>query len=112
MASEGKKRTAPDGERPPKRSKSESTNPSTNPYLAHIYGGDSENGVSPWDDFGGSSSNGGDSVLSTFKRHNTTAKQAQAAEDGVNNPFNGKPLSNQYFKILHTRRNLPVHAQR
>lgn len=71
---------------------------STNPYLAHMY----ENG-------NGSNNTGG---LSHFKRHETTAQQAHEAESGPNNPFSGAPLSNQYFKILKTRRDLPVHKQR
>ncbi|KAA8917721.1 hypothetical protein TRICI_000160 [Trichomonascus ciferrii] len=45
-------------------------------------------------------------------RHATTAKQAGELEDGPLNPFNEKPLSDKYFKILKTRRDLPVHAQR
>ena len=39
-------------------------------------------------------------------------KMARLAEDGPNNPFNGRSLSKSYFNILKTRRNLPVHAQR
>jgi pre-mRNA-splicing factor ATP-dependent RNA helicase DHX15/PRP43 len=72
--------------------------PSYNPYLAHMY---EENG-------NGSSKRG----LSHFKRHETTAQQAHYAESGPDNPFNGAPLSNQYFNILRTRRDLPVHKQR
>ncbi|RDW66080.1 hypothetical protein BP6252_09715 [Coleophoma cylindrospora] len=75
--------------------------PSTNPYLAHHYEQES-NGYS----------NGGETSLSHFKRHKTTAEQAHAAEDGPNNPFNNRPLSSQYFGILKTRRDLPVHKQR
>ena len=37
---------------------------------------------------------------------------AKLAEDGPNNPYNGRSLSKSYFNILKTRRNLPVHAQR
>ena len=37
---------------------------------------------------------------------------ARKAEDGPNNPFTDQPLSANYFKILQTRRGLPVHAQR
>lgn len=51
-------------------------------------------------------------TLANFPRHATTAAMANKAEDGPKNPFNGKPLSKQYFNILKTRRNLPVHAQR
>jgi pre-mRNA-splicing factor ATP-dependent RNA helicase DHX15/PRP43 len=105
MSSEAKKRAGSDGERPTKRPKAESMDPSSNPYLAHIYDG-SQN------DAGMVKGGDGDSILNSFERRNTTAEQAMKAEDGPNNPFSGKPLSNQYFKILETRRNLPVHAQR
>ena len=57
-------------------------------------------------------SDGNETILSTFKRHQTTAELASMAEDGPENPMNGKPLSKNYFKILQSRRNLPVHAQR
>jgi pre-mRNA-splicing factor ATP-dependent RNA helicase DHX15/PRP43 len=67
-------------------------NPATNPYLAHMY----EN----------------KNALSRFQRHRTTAAQAHIAEDGPNNPFNGASLSQNYFSILKTRRDLPVHKQR
>jgi pre-mRNA-splicing factor ATP-dependent RNA helicase DHX15/PRP43 len=67
-------------------------NPAANPYLAHMY----EN----------------KNPLSKFQRHKTTAAQAHTAEDGPNNPFNGAPLSQNYFSILKTRRDLPVHRQR
>ena len=50
--------------------------------------------------------------LAHFPRHNTTSAMARKAEDGPNNPFNGQPLSEQYFNILKTRRDLPVQAQR
>ena len=50
--------------------------------------------------------------LNNFKRHATTAAEAKQAEDGPNNPFTDKPLSEKYFGILKTRRGLPVHAQR
>lgn len=84
--------------------------PKANPYLAHMYQDDgysSNNGYS-----NGRSSNSGGSILDTFTRHQTTAALAQSAEDGPNNAFTGKPLSKQYFNILKTRRNLPVHSQR
>ena len=50
--------------------------------------------------------------LLKFPRHATTTSMANKAEDGPSNAFNGKPLSQQYFNILKTRRGLPVHAQR
>jgi pre-mRNA-splicing factor ATP-dependent RNA helicase DHX15/PRP43 len=96
------KRSPSDGERPSKRSKADGgiSDPAQNPYLAHMY----EEPQSEW--------NGNGGILSTFKRHQTTAKDAQKAEDGPENPLNGNQLSKNYFKILQTRRNLPVHAQR
>lgn len=97
-------------------------NPKANPYLAHMYEEDVDdnsysngyaNGYS--NGYGRTSrTNGmsGGSGLSKFPRHATTATMAKEVEDGPNNPFSGKPLSAQYFNILKTRRNLPVHAQR
>ncbi|RKF83081.1 putative pre-mRNA-splicing factor ATP-dependent RNA helicase prp43 [Golovinomyces cichoracearum] len=83
-----------------KRQKTEETDPSSNPYLAHMY------------DIDGSGKNGASHGLSNFKRHRTTAAQAILAEDGPKNPFNGKLFSQQYLSILKTRRDLPVHKQR
>jgi len=97
-------------------------NPKANPYLAHMYEDDADdnsysngyaNGYS--NGYGRTSrANGtsGGSGLPSFPRHATTADMAKKVEDGPNNPFSGKPLSTQYFNILKTRRNLPVHAQR
>ncbi|POS84561.1 P-loop containing nucleoside triphosphate hydrolase, partial [Erysiphe pulchra] len=83
-----------------KRVKTGDMDPSSNPYLAHMY----ENG---W-----LGARGGGGGLSKFIRHQTTAEEAEIAEDGPNNPFNDNPLSQQYFNILKTRRDLPVHKQR
>lgn len=96
------RRATPEGERPSKRSKAADgkSDPSQNPYLAHMYEDNSNQ------------SGGAKTILSTFKRHATTAKDAERAENGPENPLNGKPLSKNYFKILESRRNLPVHAQR
>lgn len=84
--------------------------PAQNPYLAHMY----EKDDSDYNYNGNSNRNGASARtgLSDFKRHETTALQAHKAEDGPNNPFNNTPLSKQYFNILKTRRNLPVHMQR
>lgn len=86
-----------------------------NPYLAHMYNSDepadsgvSLNGMSNGSSLG-SSKHG---ALSKIKRHASTAKQAKEAEDGPLNPFTGSNLSERYFGILKTRRDLPVHAQR
>ncbi|KAI4716192.1 pre-mRNA-splicing factor ATP-dependent RNA helicase PRP43 [Aureobasidium sp. EXF-10727] len=88
-----------------KRQKMES-DPASNPYLAHMNHGD-DNGYS-----NGRSNGSATDGLTHFKRHTTTAEQAAKAEDGPSNPFNGNNLSERYFGILKTRRNLPVHAQR
>lgn len=78
----------------------------SNPYLAHWnQPPPPQNGYQ-----NGSASNS--SILTKFKRHSTTAEDANLAEDGPNNAFNGKALSRGYFNILKIRRNLPVHAQR
>lgn len=77
--------------------------PASNPYLAHMY----ENG-----DGNGYSNGSRSSPFDKLKRHATTSQNAHDAEDGPNNPFNGQPLSQQYFNILKTRRDLPVHKQR
>ncbi|KAK6599038.1 pre-mRNA splicing factor ATP-dependent RNA helicase prp43 [Botrytis cinerea] len=87
-----------------KRARTDDMDPKTNPYLAHMY----EEESNGW----GNGSNDAGSGLSNFKRHHTTAAQAHEAEDGPANPFNEKPLSKQYFNILKTRRDLPVHKQR
>ncbi|TAQ88625.1 hypothetical protein B7494_g3070 [Chlorociboria aeruginascens] len=90
-----------------KRPRTGDLDPTANPYLAHMYESEEQyygNGSDP--------RNGKSSALSMFKRHGTTALQAHAAEDGPNNPFNNNPLSQQYFRILKTRRDLPVHKQR
>ncbi|KAF4635844.1 hypothetical protein G7Y89_g2245 [Cudoniella acicularis] len=94
--------------------KASTLDPTTNPYLSHRYeiaDIDPENsGFSNRNGY--SNGNSARTGLSDFKRHTTTAKQAHVAEDGPNNPFNNAPLSNQYFNILETRRELPVHKQR
>ncbi|RAL67173.1 hypothetical protein DID88_007951 [Monilinia fructigena] len=87
-----------------KRPRTDDMDPKENPYLAHMFEEESDD----W----GNGSNGAVSGLSKLKRHQTTAAQAHKAEDGPSNPFNDKPLSKQYFNILKTRRNLPVHKQR
>ncbi|KAJ9623058.1 DEAH-box ATP-dependent RNA helicase prp43 [Taxawa tesnikishii (nom. ined.)] len=114
------RRSGQDGGRA-KRQKVSDSDPSSNPYLAHMYPDEAA------DDQGydnGNYSNGGATLRATsngqgqpdglkhFKRHQTTAALAKKAEDGPSNPFNGNPLSERYFGILKTRRNLPVHAQR
>jgi len=83
---------------PAKRQKMD---PGSNPYLAHMH-----------DNNDGYDKKKGSSSLTNFKKHATTSKQAQIAEDGPLNPFTGKQLSDRYFSILKTRRNLPVQLQR
>ncbi|CAZ85691.1 unnamed protein product [Tuber melanosporum] len=72
--------------------------PSKNPYLAHTY--PAEENKSDW------------GPLAGFKRHRTTTKMANIAEDGPFNPFSGNKLSDRYFNILEGRRELPIAAQR
>lgn len=50
--------------------------------------------------------------LRHFKRRQTTAKQAEEAEDDPDNPFTLRQRSQNYFDILKKRRELPVYAQR
>ena len=99
--------------------KKKELDPRANPYLAHRYEEPAEdegsyNGYSngygrPTNRMNGVSNA---SSLARFPRHKSTAAMAKNAEDGPNNPFSGQPLSSQYFSILKTRRNLPVHQQR
>ena len=95
--------------------KTENIDPKTNPYLAHMYEDSTEdssysNGYGKPNRIQGVGGNA--SALVKFPLHGTNAAMAKEAENGPNNPFNGKSLSTQYFNILETRRNLPVHAQR
>lgn len=89
------------------------TDPKDNPYLAHWYE-DSTNNKESSNGFSKGNMNGAalNSPLAAFPRHSTTAAMAKRVEDGPNNPFTGTPLSERYFNILKTRRDLPVHAQR
>jgi pre-mRNA-splicing factor ATP-dependent RNA helicase DHX15/PRP43 len=94
------------------RAKRQKTNgadmdPKANPYLAHMYDDDAgySNGYS-----GGKKST--NNAFAGLTRHQTTAAQANAVEDGPSNPFTGRELSKRYFSILKTRRTLPVHQQR
>lgn len=97
------KRSADEDGLEPKRQK-------INPYLAHHYEQDAgDNGYS---NGYGARQNGSKGALGGMTRHKTTDQQAKEAEDGPDNPFTGKTLSKQYFRILDQRRNLPVHAQR
>lgn len=100
-----------------KRQKVSDRDDQSNPYLAHMYNGDNQEGVglnhsNGYSNGYHSKSQNGNSSLGSFKRHATTAKLAKVAEDGPNNPFKQSQLSERYFSILKTRRGLPVHAQR
>ncbi|KAK4190325.1 putative Pre-mRNA-splicing factor ATP-dependent RNA helicase PRP43 [Podospora australis] len=72
----------------------------SNPYLAHLNEDNNNN------------QNGFDSPLDKLERHKTTSQQAAACEDSDLNPWTGNPHSQSYFKILKTRRDLPVSKQR
>ncbi|KAI1088946.1 P-loop containing nucleoside triphosphate hydrolase protein [Rostrohypoxylon terebratum] len=102
-----KRMSSPDVEASTKRVKREDTEDSKpskyNPYLAHWSNG---NGDEDSDRLPKGS------PLAHFERRMTTAKQAFEAENSDNNPFTGEPHSQQYFNILKSRRNLPVHKQR
>lgn len=78
-----------------------------NPYLAHMK---EENTMENGSRY--SSRLPAGSPFAEFERRATTAKQAAEAEQGDNNPFTGEPHSPQYFNILKSRRDLPVHKQR
>lgn len=97
-----------------KRQKTNDMDPKANPYLAHMYEDSVESSSyrNGYEQPIRSNGTGKISMLTKFTRHDTTAAMAKEAEDGPNNPFSGKPLSSQYFSILKTRRNLPVHSQR
>ncbi|KAK4175900.1 putative Pre-mRNA-splicing factor ATP-dependent RNA helicase PRP43 [Triangularia setosa] len=69
-----------------------------NPYLAHLNMDGANDGFK--------------SPLDEMERHTTTALEAAKAEDSDVNPWTGKPHSENYFKILKTRRDLPVSKQR
>ena len=97
--------------------KSEASDPKNNPYLAHHY----EEPVKEAEYNGYANGyrrpqirqiSGSAGALPKMPRHSTTAALAKKAENGPYNPFNGQSLSSQYFNLLETRRNLPVHAQR
>lgn len=45
-------------------------------------------------------------------RFKSTAKDAALLEDQTINPFSGRKFTSEYYDILKTRRNLPVHQQR
>lgn len=103
-------------EGPPKK---KGLDPRANPYLAHRYEEpvEDEGSYNGYSNGYGRPANRMDGVsnassLARFPRHKSTAAMAKKAEDGPNNPFSGQPLSSQYFNILKTRRNLPVHQQR
>ncbi|EGF77682.1 hypothetical protein BATDEDRAFT_13867 [Batrachochytrium dendrobatidis JAM81] len=65
-----------------------------NPYLAHMNKGMSN------------------SATGMLSFRNTTVEQAEELENGSVNPFNGRPFTDQYKKILNQRHHLPVHKQR
>lgn len=72
-----------------------------NPYLAHLPA--SQRKIQ-----GDNESNGFHGMIP----RQTTAEQAEKLENGSFNPFNNKPYTARYQKILEGRRKLPVHAQR
>ncbi|KAG8527754.1 DEAH-box ATP-dependent RNA helicase prp43 [Bacidia gigantensis] len=103
-------------EPPSSETKTRTLDPKNNPYLAHHYTEDTttHNGYGGGYRYGQKRESNGTSQGNGVKirRHNATAETIKQAEDGPNSFFNGKALSQRYFNILRTRRNLPVHAQR
>ncbi|CAG8440529.1 3457_t:CDS:2 [Ambispora gerdemannii] len=71
-----------------------------NPYLAHLTNQQLTSNINSR------------SPLDGFIPGKTTAEQARKVEEGKINPFTSKSYSPEYYKLLSTRRNLPVHAQR
>ena len=110
----------PDTEEQPRNKRrkmsSEDMDPKANPYLAHYYEDSANDAYNNGFGYASSQLRGNgmqqQMPLSKFPRHATNAAMAMKAEDGPTNPFSGQPLSNRYFSILKTRRDLPVHAQR
>lgn len=100
----GKRASADSEDSSRKRAKKDEREEKYNPYLAHM----DQDGTNGYDEDGIAR----DSPLAGMKRHKTTAAQAGKAEDSSINPFTGKSHSQQYFKILQTRRDLPVSQQR
>ncbi|KAB5586205.1 P-loop containing nucleoside triphosphate hydrolase protein [Coniochaeta sp. 2T2.1] len=84
------------------------TDSTYNPYLAHTY---AEN-VMPRSYGASSDYTNGSSLLSDMERRNTTAKQHETAEEAEFNPWTNNPHTEKYFRILKTRRDLPVAKQR
>ncbi|KAI4866524.1 P-loop containing nucleoside triphosphate hydrolase protein [Hypoxylon rubiginosum] len=111
-----KRQSSPDIDTPTKRIKTEdgeSKPAKYNPYLAHWSNGNDDGDTKDGKNgFGLNDLLPKGSPLAHFERRKTTAKQAFEAENGDNNPFTGEPHSQQYFNILKTRSNLPVHKQR
>lgn len=107
-----------DSSRSKRQKTSSSMDPKENPYLAHMYDEDEipdtsySSGYGYGKPAGKTNGRGASAALAKFPRHETNAAMAKRVEDGPNNPFNGNPLSKEYFNILETRRKLPVHAQR
>ncbi|KAI9897555.1 hypothetical protein N3K66_007411 [Trichothecium roseum] len=74
-----------------------------NPYLAHM--DQDVDGV-------GDGEPSLNSPLAGLKRRHTTAEQVSRVENLSVNAFTGKEHTQKYFRILETRRDLPVHKQR
>ncbi|KAG5519426.1 hypothetical protein PMAC_002053 [Pneumocystis sp. 'macacae'] len=76
-----------------------------NPYLSHLKMNDFQPKSNIY-------SNNYNFLWANFKKHQSTAEQAQKIEEGPINPFNGLEFSDKYFSILKRRKQLPVHTQR
>ncbi|KAG4305213.1 hypothetical protein PORY_001383 [Pneumocystis oryctolagi] len=76
-----------------------------NPYLSHLKTNEYQQKHNAY-------SNNYNSLWANFRKHQSTAEQAQKIENGPINPFTGLEFTEKYFNILKKRRQLPVHAQR
>ncbi|KAG5439636.1 hypothetical protein PCK2_000770 [Pneumocystis canis] len=76
-----------------------------NPYLSHLKTNSQNTKSNIY-------ANNFNFLWGSFKRHQSTAEQAQKLENGSMNPFNNVLFSEKYFNILKKRQQLPVHAQR
>lgn len=93
-------------------SSAKKSKPAKNPYLAHLE--DDEGNSS------GSAADKGKQPLYTtdengfagMVRHQTTAEQVTRVEHEEYNAFTNRAHTQQYFRILETRKGLPVHKQR
>ncbi|ERS96605.1 pre-mRNA-splicing factor ATP-dependent RNA helicase DHX15/PRP43 [Sporothrix schenckii 1099-18] len=89
--------------------------PAKNPYLAHLEDeGSNGNDGDEFDQDKGKQPlySSDDNGFAGMTRHQTTAEQVSRVEHEEYNAFTGRRHTQQYFRILETRKGLPVHKQR